>query len=155
MTAQVYARFMARDGSGLWEVTSAGIQVQGELWRFTPTLSVICAITPGHTETHTKVTEENDGFGAWAALAVYQETQSLKDAGLAAWALGGKQTYVDVEHREISGTIQLSINGLDRPREFNCSLRYREEGRWVQADAVQAFANATKKAIGEYRAHHI
>ena len=155
MAAQVYAQFTARDGSGLWEVTSAGIKVNGELWRFTPTSSVICAITPGRTETHTKVTEENDGFGAWAALAVYQETQSLKDAGLAAWALGGKDTYVDVEHREISGTIQLSINGLDRVREFNCSLRYREEGRWVQADAVQAFANATKQAIGEYRARHL
>lgn len=146
---------MARDGLGLWEVTSAGIRIDGELWRFTRTSSVICAITPGRTETYTKVTEEDDDFGAWAALAVYQETQSLKDAGLAAWALGGKQTYTNVEHREISGTIQLSINGLDRPRESNCSLRYREEGRWIQADAVQAFANATKRAIGEYRERYI
>lgn len=155
MAATVYAQFMARDGSGLWEVTSAGIIVNGELWRFSDSSSVICAITPGHTETHTSVTEEDDGFGAWAALAVYQETGSVKDAGLAAWALGGKQTYTNVEHREISGTIQLSINGLDRPRESNCSLRYREEGRWIQADAVQAFANATKRAIGEYRERHI
>lgn len=77
MAAEVLGHLMARDGSGLWEVTHAGIHVNGKLWRFTERSSVVCAITPGHTETHTELVENpDDGFGALAALAVYQETGS-------------------------------------------------------------------------------
>lgn len=151
MAAEVLARFTARDGSGVWEVTTAGIRVNGELWRFTDRSSVVCAITPGRSETHTRQVEEDDGFGALAAAAVYQETGSLRDAGLAAWALGGTTVRTETERREIAGTIQLSINGLSRPRQRNCSLRYREDARWVQADAVQAFANVALDAINAHR----
>lgn len=152
MAAEVLARFTARDGSGVWEVTSAGIRVNGELWRFTNRSSVVCAITPGRSETRTRQVEEDDGFGALAAAAVYQETGSLSDAGLAAWALGGTTVRTEVERREVAGTIRLAINGLSRPRERNCSLRYREDARWVQADAVQSFADAALAAISAYRA---
>lgn len=153
MAAKVLARFTARDGSGVWEVTSAGIRVNGELWRFTDRSSVVCAIAPGRSETRTRQVEEDDGFGALAAVAVYQETGSLRDAGLAAWALGGTTVRTETERHEIAGTIQLAINGLSRPRKRNCSLRYREDARRVQADAVQAFADATLSAINAYRAH--
>lgn len=152
MAAEVLARFTARDGSGVWEVTSAGIRVNGELWRFTNRSSVVCAITPGRSETRTRQVEEDDGFGALAAAAVYQETGSLSDAGLAAWALGGTTVRTEVERREVAGAIRLAINGLSRPRERNCSLRYREDARWVQADAVQSFADAALAAISAYRA---
>lgn len=153
MAATVYAQFTARDGSGLWEVTSAGVRVNGELWRWTDHSSVVCAITPGHTERSSRLVEEpDDGFGALAALAVYQETGSLSDAGLAAWALGGSTVRTEVSARECPGTIQLSINGLRRPRDLDCSLRYREDGRWVQAEAVQAFADAVRAAIRAHRA---
>lgn len=152
MAAKVLARFTARDGSGDWEVTTAGIRVNGELWRFTNRSSIVCTITPGRSETVTRQVEEQDDFGLLAGLAVYQETGSLSDAGLAAWALGGTTVRTQVERREIAGTIQLSINGLNRSRERNCSLRYREDRRWVQADAVQAFANAARAAIHAHRA---
>lgn len=152
MAAEALGRLMARDGSGLWEVTHAGIHVNGELWRFTERSSVVCAITPGHTETRTELVEDpDDGFGTLAALAVYQETGSLSDAGLAAWALGGPTVRTQTRTQEFAGSIRLSINGLSRPRDRNCSLRYREDGLQVQADAVQAFADAVLAAINDFR----
>lgn len=152
MAAEVLGHLMARDGSGLWEVTHAGIHVNGKLWRFTERSSVVCAITPGHTETHTELVEDpDDGFGALAALAVYQETGSLSDAGLAAWALRGPTVRSQTYTQEFAGTIRLSINGLSHPRDRNCSLRYREDGLQVQADAVQAFADAVLAAINDFR----
>ncbi len=152
MAAEVLGRLMARDGSGLWEVTHAGIHVNGKLWRFTERSSVVCAITPGRTETHAELVEDpDDGFGALAALAVYQETGSLSDAGLAAWALGGPTVRTQTRTQEFVGSIRLSINGLSRPRDRNCSLCYREDGLQVQADAVQAFADAVLAAINDFR----
>lgn len=152
MAAEVLGRLMARDGSGLWEVTHAGIRVNGELWRFTERSSVVCAITPGRTETHAELVEDpDDGFGALAALAVYQEMGSLSDAGLAAWALGGPTVRMQTRTQEFAGTVRLSINGLSRPRDRNCSLRYREDGLHVQAEAVQIFADAVLAAINDFR----
>ena len=92
MTTDVLASFTARDGSGKWEVTRDGIRVDGELWHFTNCSSVICAITPGHSEAHTEFVEDNDGIGFWAGLAAYQETGSLATAGLAAWAFSDSRT---------------------------------------------------------------
>ena len=92
------------------------------------------------------------GFGLWAALAVYQETGSLTDAGLAAWALGGPSIETHIDTREIPGNVTLSIGHLRRGRDANLSLRYREDGRWVQVGAIQHFADITLAAINAYRA---
>lgn len=154
MAGSVLASFTARDGSGLWEVTNAGVHVGGRLWRFTDTSFVICAVTPGHDERQTRVIEEQDGFGAWAGLAVLQETGSLKDAALTAWAFGGPSTHVEVEHREIAGTAQLTIGNLRGPRTRG-DLRYREDGRHVQEEALRRFAAATKQAISAHKAQGI
>ena len=97
-------------------------------------------------------TWEDDGFGLWAALAVYQETGSLADAGLAAWALGGPSIETHIDTREIPGNVTLSIGHLRRGRDANLSLRYREDGRWVQVGAIQHFADITLAAITAYRA---
>ena len=151
MTSPTLASFTATDGTGLWEVTSAGIRVNGELYRFTDRSSVICAVTPGHTERSTNIIEEeDDGFGDLAALAVLQETGSLTDAALAHWALGGSSVRVETNKREIAGTAQLTIGGLQRPRKRDCSLRYREDGRWIQADEIRTFGDAAHKAVKAY-----
>ena len=88
----------------------------------------------------------------WAALAVYQETGSLADAGLAAWALGGPSIETHIDTREIPGNVTLSIGHLRRGRDANLSLRYREDGRGVQGGAIQHFADITLAAITAYRA---
>lgn len=102
MTSPTLASFTATDGTGLWEVTSAGIRVDGELYRFTGRSFVVCAVTPGRTERSTNlIEEEDDGFGDLAALAVLQETGSLTDAALARWALGGSSVRVETDKREV------------------------------------------------------
>lgn len=154
MADSVLASFTARDGSGLWEVTDAGVRVDGRLWRFTDTSFVICAVTPGRDERQTRVVEERDGFGAWAGLAVLQETGSLKDAALTAWALGGPSTRVEVERREVAGTAQLTVGNLQGPRDLG-DLRYREDSRHVQEGALRRFAAATKQAINAHKARGI
>lgn len=151
MTSPTLASFTATDGTGLWEVTSAGIRVDGELYRFTDRSFVVCAVTPGRTERSTNLIEEDDGFGDLAALAVLQETGSLADAALAHWALGGPRVSVETNKREISGTAQLTIGGLQRPRKRDCSLRYREDGRRIQADEIRVFDDAAHKAVNAYR----
>lgn len=151
MTSLALASFTATDGTGLWEVTSAGIRVNGELYRFTDRSFVVCAVTPGHTERSSRLVEEDDGFGDLAALAVLQETGSLGDAALARWALGGSSVRVETDKREIAGTAQLTIGSLQRPRKRDCSLRYREDGRWIQADEIRAFGDAAHKAVNAYR----
>lgn len=152
MASPTLASFTATDGSGLWEVTAAGIRVNGELWRFTDHSSVICAVTPGHIERGTRVVEEeDDGFGDLAALAVLQETGSVGDAALARWALGGPSTRVESSTQEVPGTAQLVINGLERPRDRDCSLRYREDGRMIQASEIEAFGAAAHAAVGAFR----
>ena len=150
MTSEVLASFTARDGSGLWELTGAGVRVDGRLYRFTDTSFVICAITPGRTEQSTRVIEEDDGFGTLAGLAVLQETGSLRDAALAAWALGGPTTSVKAERREVAGTAQLTIGNL-RDLRSTRDLRYREDGRHVQEAALRRFATAAKRAINDHR----
>ena len=113
---------------------------------------IMCTGLPGRTEKHVYQTEEDDGFGLWAALAVYQETGSLADAGLAAWALGGPSIETHIDTREIPGNVTLSVGHLRRGRDANLSLRYREDGRWVQVGAIQHFADITLAAINAYRA---
>lgn len=139
MAAKVLARFTARDGSGEWVVTTAGIRVGGALWRFTDHSSVVCAIIPGHDETHAWQYEEDDDLGLWVALAVYQETGSLTDAGLTAWVLDGKRVRTEVEHREIAGSIRLTINGVSASRQRNRSVCYVEEGRQLTLAAQEAY----------------
>ena len=149
---QALARFQAKDGTGTWEVFAWGIAVNGERYYFTRQSHIVCAGLPGRTERHVYQTEEkDDGFGAMAALAVYQETGSLSDAGLAAWALGGSSISTHVETREIPGNVTLSIGHLRVGRNRNLSLRYREDGRWVQVGAIQHFADVTLAAINAYR----
>lgn len=153
MGSPVLASFTATDGTGLWEVTAAGIRVNGELWRFTDRSSVICVTTPGRTLRGTRVVKEkDDGFGDIAALAVLQQTGSLGNAALAKWALGGSSTHVETVCDDQPGTVQLSINGLNRPRARGVSLRYREDGPHVQATEVRHFADTTREAIRTYRA---
>lgn len=154
MADNVLASFTARDGSGLWEVTSAGICVDGHLWRFTDTSFVICAVTPGHDERRTRVVKEQDGFGAWAGLAAFQETGRLLDAGLAAWAFGGPSARVEVDQCEVAGTAQLTVGNLQGLRAFG-DLRYREDGRYVQEVALRQFAAAAKQAINAHKAQGI
>lgn len=45
----------------------------------------------------------------------------------------------------------LSIGHLRIGRDKDLSLRYREDGRWVQVDAIQHFADVTLAAINAYR----
>lgn len=150
---QALARFQAKDGTGTWEVFAWGIAVNGERYHFTRQSHIVCAGLPGRTERRVYQTEEkDDGFGAMAALAVYQETGSLSDAGLAAWALGGSSIRTHIDTREIPGNVTLSIGHLRIGRSRGHSLRYREDGRWVQVDAIQHFADATLAAIRAYRA---
>ena len=104
---QALARFQAKDGTGTWEVFTWGIAVNGERYHFTRQSHIVCAGLPGRTERRVYQTEEkDDGFGAMAALAVYQETGSISDAGLAAWALGGSSISTHVETP--SGTCALA-----------------------------------------------
>ena len=152
MASSAQANFTATDGTGLWEVTSAGIRVNGELWRFTDRSFVVCAVTSGRTERSTRIVEdEDDGFGDLAALAVLQETGSFGDAALTRWALGGSSTHVETTVQEIPGSAQLTIGGLQRPRDRDCSLRYREDGRWIQAQEIQAFGSAAHAAVKAFR----
>lgn len=155
-SGNVLASFRATDGSGVWELYSWGISVGGQKYYFTGQSHIVSTGVPGRTERHTQLVEgEDDGFGLWAALAVYQETGSLRDAGLAAWALGGPDVRVQAENRQIPGNVQLSIGGLRLGRQRDVSLRYREDGRWVQVDAIQRFADATLAAIKAYRARGV
>lgn len=153
MTGRVLASFMANDGSGLWEVTPEGVRVGGTFYRFTDTAHIVQCGTQGRTERHTREVEDDDDLALWQALGVYWETGSLRDAGLAAWALSlVSTTTTEVEHRLIPGTVQLSIGGLSCDGDSDVSLRYREDGRYVQVDAIQRFADATLAAINAYRA---
>ena len=152
MTDHALASFEAKDGTGRWEVFTWGIIANGQRYHFTKQSHIVCAGLPGRTEKHVYQTEEDDGFGLWAALAVYQETGSLADAGLAAWALGGPSIETNIDKREIPGNVTLSIGHLRRGRDANLSLRYREDGRWVQVGAIQHFADITLAAITAYRA---
>ena len=103
MTDHALASFEAKDGTGRWEVFTWGIIANGQRYHFTKQSHIVCAGLPGRTEKHVYQTEEDDGFGLWAALAVYQETGSLADAGLAAWALGGPSIETHIDTREIPG----------------------------------------------------
>ena len=152
MTDHALASFEAKDGTGRWEVFTWGIIANGQRYHFTKQSHIVCAGLPGRTEKHVYQTEEDDGFGLWAALAVYQETGSLTDAGLAAWALGGPSIETHIDTREIPGNVTLSIGHLRRGRDANLSLRYREDGLWVQVGAIQHFADITLAAINAYRA---
>ena len=150
---RVLASFRATDGSGVWEVHSWGISVGGERYYVTKQSHIVSTGVPGRTERSTRVVEEeDDGFGLWAALAVHQETGSWRDAGLAAWALGGPDVRVRTETRQVPGNVQLTIGGLRRGRGRDASLRYREDGHWVQVDAIARFADAALAAIKAYRA---
>ena len=152
MEKVVLARFMAQDGTGLWEVGPDGVWVNGQSYEFTATSRVICRAEQGRSYESSKLVEEEDDFGLLAALAVYQETHSLEMAGLAAWALGGTTVSVQTEKHEIPGTIQLSIGGLSLGDNVEVNLRYREDGQNLQVAAVQHFANMTLAAIKAYRA---
>lgn len=151
MAEYALASFEAKDGTGRWEVFTWGIIANGQRYYFTKRSHIVCAGLPGRTERHVYQTEEDDDFGLWAALAVYQETGSLTDAGLAAWALGGTSIETHIDTREIPGNVTLSIGHLRRGRDANLSLRYREDGRWVQVGAIQHFADTTLAAINAYR----
>ena len=74
MTDHALASFEAKDGTGRWEVFTWGIIANGQRYHFTKQSHIVCAGLPGRTEKHVYQTEEDDGFGLWAALAVYQET---------------------------------------------------------------------------------
>ncbi len=152
MPAKMLASFTARDGSGLWEVTTAGIRVGGVLWRFTDESFVICAVTQGRVEEGTRVVEDaDDGLGAWAGLAVLQETGSLRDAALAAWALGGPNTRVEATRAETPGTAQLTIGNLRGVRDLHHDLRYREDSLHVQEAELRRFATTAKQAINAHK----
>lgn len=153
MTSPTLASFTATDGTGLWEVTSAGIRVDGELYRFTGRSFVVCAVTPGRTERSTNlIEEEDDGFGDLAALAVLQETGSLTDAALARWALGGSSVRVETDKPGGSGNRSAYHRWLAASAQARLgSLRYREDGRWIQADEIRVFGDAAHKAINAYR----
>ena len=73
MTDHALASFEAKDGTGRWEVFTWGIIANGQRYHFTKQSHIVCAGLPGRTEKHVYQTEEDDGFGLWAALAVYQE----------------------------------------------------------------------------------
>lgn len=121
MTDHALASFEAKDGTGRWEVFTWGIIANGQRYHFTKQSHIVCAGLPGRTEKHVYQTEEDDGFGLWAALAVYQETGSLADAGLAAWALGGPSIETHIDTREIPGNVTLSIGHLRRGRDYSTS----------------------------------
>ena len=148
---QTLASFVANDGSGLWEVLPTGVRVGGRFYHFTDTAHIVSCGLPGRTERHVHHVEEDSGPALWEALAVYWETGSLSDAGLTAWALGGTSVCTEIEERVVPGSVQLSIGGLAQGRRRDLSLRYREDGRWVQVDAIQHFATVTLYAIRAYR----
>lgn len=148
------ARFKANDGTGLWEVYPWGLKVGGACYEFTPTSHIVHTGTQGRSYRSSRLVEEDDDLGLWAALAVYQETGSWEDAGLAAWALGGPTLTPVIETHLIPGHVTLSIGGLRLGDDLNASLRYREDGQWVQADAIQHFADLCLAAIGAYREAH-
>lgn len=100
MAEYALASFEAKDGTGRWEVFTWGIIANGQRYHFTKQSHIVCAGLPGRTERHVYQTEEDDDFGLWAALAVYQETGSLTDAGLAAWALGGPSIETHIDTRD-------------------------------------------------------
>lgn len=148
------ARFKATNGSGFWEVYPWGLKVGGASYEFTPTSHIVHSGTQGRSYRSTRLVEEQDDFGLWAALAVYQETGSWEDAGLAAWALGDTTVTPVVETHKIPGNVTLSIGGLRQGDNPDASLRYREDGQWVQADAIQQFADVCLAAIKAYREAH-
>lgn len=150
----VLARFVAQDGTGLWEVGPSGVWVNGKTYAFTETSRIICRAEQGRSYTSSKLIEEEDDVALWAALAVYQETHSVEMAGLAAWALGDTTVSVQVEKQSIPGTIQLSLGGLCCEGNKDISLRYREDGQHLQVQAVQHFADVTLAAIKAYRVAH-
>ena len=150
---QALACFQAKDGTGTWEVFTWGIAVNGKRYHFMRQSHIVCAGLPGRTERRVYQTEEkDDGFGAMAALAVYQETGSLSDAGLAAGARGGSSIRTPNDTPEIPRNVTLSIGHLRIGRDRNLSRRYRDDGRWVQVGAIQHFADVTLAAIRAYRA---
>ena len=69
MTSPTLASFTATDGTGLWEVTSAGIRVNGKLYRFTDRSFVVCAVTPGRTERSTNLIEEEALLGSVSVVS--------------------------------------------------------------------------------------
>lgn len=69
MTDHALASFEAKDGTGRWEVFTWGIIANGQRYHFTKQSHIVCAGLPGRTEKHVYQTEEDDGFGLWAALA--------------------------------------------------------------------------------------
>lgn len=148
------ARFEATNGTGLWEVYPWGLKVGGTCYGFTPTSHIVHSGVQGRSYRSGRLVEEQDDFGLWAALAVYQETGSWEDAGLAAWALGGSTMTPVVETHKIPGTVTLSIGGLRTSDNPDASLRYREDGQYVQVDAIQRFADVCLAAIKACREAH-
>lgn len=154
MEKVVLARFKAQDGTGLWEVGPECLWVDGVPYGFTETSHIVCRAEQGRSYNTSRVVEAEDTFGLWAALAVYQETHSLEMAGLTAWALDGSSVSVEVEKCEIPGTIQLSLGGLCQGDVCDLSLRYREDGQYLQVHAVRHFADVALAAIKAYRTAH-
>lgn len=69
MTDHALASFEAKDGTGRWEVLPGALSptASATTSRSSP---ISCApACPGRTEKHVYQTEEDDGFGLWAALA--------------------------------------------------------------------------------------
>ncbi len=146
------ARFKANNGTGVWGVFPSGVRVGGEFYRFTDTSHITCCGTQGRTERRvSQVQGEGDCTNLFQALAVYWETGDWVAAGLTAWVFDDDEPETRVEDRVIPGNVQLSIGGLSCSTNRDASLRYREDGRWVQVDAIQRFADATLAAIRAYR----
>lgn len=117
MTDHALASFEAKDGTGRWEVFTWGIIANGQRYHFTKQSHIVCAGLPGRTEKHVYQTEEDDGFGLWAALAVYQETGQPYRRGARCLALGGPSIETHIDTREIPGNVTLSIGHLRRGRD--------------------------------------
>ena len=140
MTDHALASFEAKDGTGRWEVFTWGIIANGQRYHFTKQSHIVCAGLPGRTEKHVYQTEEDDGFGLWAALAVYQETGSLADAGLAAWL-------APYRIRSYSASEPLPCHGAQRPCERNPPL---EQGlSWCKT----LFRNPSRENDSQSSAH--
>ena len=54
----------------------------------------------------------------------------------------------------MTGTAQLTLGGLQGPRALG-DLRYREDGRPMQEEALRRFASAAKQAINAHKAQGI
>lgn len=149
--AQPLATFTAQDGTGVWAVYPWGVTVGEDVYRFTECSHLTCSGCPGRSVHHIEEVPSRDGFGFWAAVAVYQETHSLKDAALTLFALGDQT--VDQVHSDqtIPGSVYLAIGNLSDGRASDVRLCYRESGRYVQADAVQRFADTALAAIRAFR----